>query len=138
MSPKPPLLFVCSGKSFWVQDAPLERIECTTDAFKEGVYSGALVLDASGQVWNVERAELGKAPNTLDKLLPWRKIPVSLEVEPVSDKSAEDIAAELKSVLDAECEFTSQLGVTAEIIRENIRQADTAEQIIMAAAPAKA
>jgi hypothetical protein len=78
--PQSPLLFVRPGLAFWVEPAWTSTHAATLQAFEEGCFDGTWCLDSEGVRWPILRAMLVKAPTFLDRLLPWRRVPVRLEL----------------------------------------------------------
>ena len=79
-TPQPPLLFVRPGLAFWVEPAWSSTYAATLQAFDEGCFDGTWCLDSVGVRWPILRAVLLRAPRFLDRLLPWRRVPVRLEL----------------------------------------------------------
>jgi hypothetical protein len=134
MSPSPPFLVIREGLSFWVERQPASTVAMTLQAFDEGCYSGALIYDGEGCLWPVEQAALKVQPTFIDRLLPWRLLPVELHLGPPVAAGVPKIFAKLERILRSESEFADTLREPRDVCLERLRTARSAYELIVIAA----
>jgi hypothetical protein len=78
MTPEPPVLFIRPKLAFWIESQWNDSFLATLQALREGCYEKTRCLDNAGRNWSIIAADLLTPASFLDKLLPWRKLPVAL------------------------------------------------------------
>lgn len=97
--------------SFWVEWGELGESTTTLQSFRSGCYEGAFCADATGGAWRVIEASLGREPGLLDRVLPWRRLPVELRLGPRRDLSLGELLAHLSTILDRKGDFQDSLTI---------------------------
>jgi hypothetical protein len=134
MTPSPPFLVIREGLSFWVERQAASAVSITLQAFDEGCYSGALIYDGEGCLWPVESATLKVQPTFIDRLLPWRLLPVELHLGVPVAAGVSEIFAKLERILLSEKEFADSLQEPREVCLKRLQTARSAYELIVIAA----
>ena len=109
MNPEPPFLVIREGKSFWVEKRPVNECSATPQAFQEGCFRDACCYDATGGVWPIVGAELKERLSVAQRLLPWRRVRVEIQLGARCDVDLGNVLSKLALVLRSQSEFTSSL-----------------------------
>jgi hypothetical protein len=86
----PPYLVIRKGVAFWVENSPVSDWTATSQAFNDGCFRNACLYDTHGDLWEIVHAEFTKQPSYLNTLLPWRKLPVRIEIRPSAKPALAD------------------------------------------------
>lgn len=105
----PPYLVIREGLAFWVEERPMCDWAATPQAFHAGCFRNACLYDANGDLWQIVRAEFTKPPSFVDELLPWRQLPVRIEIRPREKPAVADVLAELAAILQSGNSFAESL-----------------------------
>ncbi|MDX1429871.1 MAG: hypothetical protein R3282_06270 [Rhodothermales bacterium] len=132
-APVGPLIVVRPKTSFWIERNSLE-FQSTTSALEDDVYDGAFCFDGSGSRWPVIGAGTTQEPSVLDRLLPWRRVTVSITFGDRQTATLGELRENLIDVLDSGNEFVDHLDADVDELRRQLAEADTFEEILQAVA----
>ncbi len=105
----PPYLVIRKGVAFWVENRRLCHWAATPQAFNEGCFRDTYLYDIHGNLWQISHAEFTKQPSIVNRLFPWRQLPVRVEIRPVAKPAFADILAELAAILESGNPFAENL-----------------------------
>lgn len=125
-----PYLVIRKGVAFWVDNRPLSRWTVTPQAFEEGCFRNTYLFDTDGNLWQIVYAALTQQPSFVNTLLPWRQLPVRIEIGPSTKPTITDILAELAQILESENSFSECLEHDPADILEHLRTATTPSELI--------
>jgi hypothetical protein len=111
VSPQPPFLVIREGIAFWVEDRPIGEMSVTPQAFDEGSFSDTCCYDRTGRLWRVRTATLEQSRSVLNRLMPWRQLPVEVVLDSPASVLLPQIVSRLSVVLasgNAFCEWLNQ------------------------------
>jgi hypothetical protein len=132
MKLQPPLLFVRPNLAFWVESNSDGYTSATLQAFGEGCFEGTWCLDVAGGRWEISQATLVEKPRLLDRLLPWRRVRVDVQLGPRMQANVSEVVEELCQILsDPEYEWFK--GPSPDELRSRLRMARTFEDVISVA-----
>ena len=100
-TPSPPILVIRADIAFWVEGLPIETWTATLQAFSEGCFAGSHCYDATGNLWPIVKAELKKPPTLLERLLPWRRVPVRLRLGVPKVPAIPDVVSMIARTFDS-------------------------------------
>jgi hypothetical protein len=135
MEPAFPVLAVRPETSFWVSASWEDLSRCTLQAFENGCYCNLAIFDSTGMLRKVVEASLVRGPSFLDRLFPWRQIPVSIHLGGEKDAGVSEVATWLCAIL-ASRDLLDEWDITdeeAKIYQRRIREARTPSELIAAA-----
>lgn len=133
LSGGPPFLVIRPGLAFWVEDRPPELWSATLQSFEEGCFRDALCCDLGASSRRVIGSELAAPPALLDRLLPWRQVPVVVTLGPPRPVDRDEIVALLAGVLRGDSEFLDHLECPPEeLLQRFAAAADMAELLQIA------
>jgi hypothetical protein len=101
----PPYLVVRPALSFWVESRPPTDCSATLQAFEDRCFSHAWCYDAAGRAWRVVEARLKRPPTLVERVLPWRRVPVELRVEPRAEGGFAEALALIREILESDNDF---------------------------------
>ena len=128
--PKPPFLVIRERMSFWVETSAANEASATLQAFHEGCFRDASCYDATGGLWRIVGAALTKRPSFLQRMLPWRKVPVQLQLGPRTETTVAEVVSRLAHVLRTDNEFSEHLGASSAELLRRFQSARTPLDII--------
>ena len=79
-TPLPPVLVIREERAFWVEKLPTDTWTATLQAINEGCFASSHCYDATGCLWPILKAELQHNPTLMERLLPWRRVPIRLSL----------------------------------------------------------
>jgi hypothetical protein len=129
-TPPPPYLVIREGKSFWVEARHFGESSATLQALEERCFHDAWCYDASGRMWPIVNAALKARPSFLQRLCPWRPVPVELQVGMPTSIAAADIVARLATVLRSSNAFCEGLSAPPTDILAGFASAQAPSEII--------
>jgi len=132
-TPRPPYLLIREGKAFWVEGRPPIESSATLQALEEGCFHDAWCYDATGTLWRIVTATLKGQPSFLQRVLPWRRVPVALEVGMPTHVGVADIISRLARVLRSDNEFCEYLRASPMDILHRFEAARTPSDVIRVA-----
>lgn len=130
MTPEPPFLVIREGKSFWVENRPLNECSATLQAFRERCFRDACCYDTSGGLWPIVNAALKERLSLVQRLVPWRRIPVELHLGARSQADLRDVVSQLAVVLRSESGFNDSAAVPPKEILQRFEDARTPSDVI--------
>ncbi len=126
----PPYLAVRKGLAFWVETRPLRAWTATQQAFLNGCFDDAYLLDCAGNLWNIVDAKLTRQPGLVYRLLPGKQLPVNLEICLGEKPAIGDILADLAGILGCGGWFSENLESEPAEILKGFQAASTTAEII--------
>ncbi|MEA5389883.1 hypothetical protein VB738_01290 [Cyanobium gracile UHCC 0139] len=126
----PPYLVIRKGVAFWVENRRLSDWTATPQAFNEGCFRNACLYDIHGDLWQIVRAELTIQPSFINTILPWRHLPVRIEIRPRARPDIADIVAEVAAILESVNSFTENLNHKPADILRYLRSATQPSELI--------
>jgi hypothetical protein len=126
----PPYLVIRKGVAFWVENRRLSDWTASPQAFNEGCFRNTCLYDIHGDLWQIVRAEFTKQPSIVNTLLPWRQLPVQVEIRPHAKPAVADILAELAAILGSENSFSENLDHDPADVLECLRRATVPTELI--------
>lgn len=123
MNPKPPFVVIHQGKSFWVEERTVNEWRATLQAFHDGCFKDACCYDATGGLWPVLSAGLRQPPSFVQRLLPWRQVPVEIRLGARSEPDLRDVIRKLEVVLRSESDFSESLDTSPTALLERLEGA---------------
>ena len=131
MTPAPPLLFIRPKLVFWTESEWNGTSSATLQAFREGCYERAQCLDATGRNWPIVAANLVAPVSLLDKLLPWRRLPVALTLGVPTPVVLRQVVEALCEILShPESDFPFELAAPPATVQAKLRSAQSVPQLI--------
>jgi hypothetical protein len=127
---QPPYLLIREGKAFWVESRPPSESSATLQAFEEGCFNDAWCYDATGSLWPIMSARLKRHPSFLQRVLPWRRVSVELQVGTPAHVDMAQVISRLAKVLQIDNEFCEYLPVSPMDILRRFETARTPGDII--------
>jgi hypothetical protein len=128
--PAPPFLVIREGKSFWVEERPVNECTATLQAFHEGCFRHACCYDATGRLWPIVRAVLQERPSLAQRLMPWRQVRVEIHFGTRFEIDLRDVVSKLAIVLGSESEFNDSLTVPPRELAKHFESARTPSDLI--------
>ena len=107
--PQPPFLVIREGSAFWVEDQPIGEMSVTPQAFDEGVFFDTCCYDRTGRLWRVRTAALEQSRSIVNRLMPWRQLPVDVVLDSPASVSLPQVVSRLRVVLASGNEFCEWL-----------------------------
>lgn len=129
----PPYLVIRKGVAFWVENRRLSDWTATPQAFNEGCFRNACLYDIHGDLWQIVRADFAKQPSLVNTILPWKHLPVRIEIRPRARPAVADIVAEIASILESANSFSENLDHNPADILESLRSATEPIELIRCA-----
>jgi hypothetical protein len=129
-TPQPPYLLIREGKAFWVESRPPSESSATLQAFKEGCFNDACCYDATGSLWPIESATLKGQPSFLQRVLPWRRVSVELQVGTPARVDVAEVVSRLARELRVDNGFCEYLPASPMDILNRFKAAHTPRDII--------
>jgi hypothetical protein len=129
-TPQPPYLLIREGKAFWVESRPPRNSSATLQAFKEGCFNDAWCYDATGRLWPIDSATLKRQPSFLQRVLPWRRVSVELQMGTPARVDVAEVVSRLGRVLRVDNEFCEYLPAPPIDILNRFKAAHTPKDII--------
>jgi hypothetical protein len=126
----PPYLVIRKGVAFWVENRRLSNWTATPQAFSEGCFSNTCLYDINGDLWQIVRAEFTKQPSFVNTILPWRHLPLRIEIRPCARPAVADIVAEVAAILESANAFSENLAHHPADILEFLRSATEPTELI--------
>ncbi len=126
----PPYLVIRKGVAFWVDNRRLSDWTATPQAFNEGCFRNACLYDIHGDLWQIVRAEFTKQPSFVNTILPWRHLPVRIEIRQLARPAVADIVAEVAAILESANSFSQNLNHKPADILEFLRSATQPTELI--------
>lgn len=127
---EPPYLVIRKGLSFWVDNKPLSDWTATPQAFDEGCFHNASLYDTNGDLWQIVHTKLKQQPSFVNKLLPWRQLPVLMEIISSPKPAFLDVLTELAVILESGNSFSENLDAPPREILEYLKRATTPIELI--------
>ena len=127
---QPPFLVVRERQSFWVETRAPEHCTATRQAFLDGCYRDAWCYDSSGGRWQVLAATLKQRQSFIHRVLPWRHLPVVLELGPRVDTDAAELLLRLADILQENHEFCESLRMEPALLLDKLRSAREPAEVI--------
>lgn len=131
---EPPYLVIRRGVSFWVEHRPLNDWTATPQALSEGCFCNACIYDTNGDLGQIVDARLKQQPSFLNALLPWRQLPVLIEISSSPQPTMLDVLAELAAILESGNSFSESLDGDPGEILNCLKRATTPTELIQYAA----
>jgi hypothetical protein len=125
-----PYLVIRRGASFWVEHRALRECTATARALKEGCFRDACLYDIKGDLWHVVDAQFTHRLSWGDSLLPWRQLPVLIELRPLQKPAMAEVLAELAAILQSANAFVENLDTNAGEVLECLTRATTPVELI--------
>lgn len=126
----PPYLVIRKGVAFWVENRPLSDWTATSQAFNDGCFLNSCLYDTRGERWQIVHAEFSKQPSYMNTLLPWRNLPVRIEIRLSPKPALADILVELTAILQSENSFSMNLNHEPTDVLERLRSIATPAELI--------
>jgi hypothetical protein len=126
----PPYLVIRKGVAFWVENRRLSDWTASPQAFNEGCFRNACLYDSHGDLWQIVRAEFTKQPSIVNTFLPWRQLPVQVEIRPHARPAFADILVELAAILGSRNSFSENLDHAPADVLECLRSATVPMELI--------
>jgi hypothetical protein len=131
MTPIPPLLFIRPKHAFWTESQWNASPSATLQAFREGCFEETRCLDAEGRGWPIVAATLTTPASLLDKLFPWRRLPVALTLgQPTPADLNESIEALCEILSHPDSDFPFELSAPPTTIQEQFKSARSVPELI--------
>ena len=130
---QPPFLVVRPGTSFWVETRPPEACVTTLQAFQEGCYESAWCYDAAGFEWPIIGATLTRPPSLLQRVLPWRRVAVTLDLGARTPVEVAVVISRIAEVLRSGNEFCDRLKAAPEEILAQMERSTSVADVIRVA-----
>jgi hypothetical protein len=131
MAPTPPLLFFRPKLAFWTESEWNGTSKATLQAFREGCYERTQCLDATGRSWPIVAANLVAPVSLLDRLLPWRRLPVALTLGvPIPAVLSEVVETLCEILSHPDSDFPFELAAPPATIQAKLRSAQSVPQLI--------
>ncbi len=126
----PPYLMIRKGVSFWVENRPLRDWTATPQAFDEGCFCNAYLYDTNGVLWQIVHAKFKQQPSFVNTLLPWRQLPVVIEISSSLKPAVLDVLAELVAILESVNSFSESFDGDPGEILQCLKRATTPTELI--------
>lgn len=130
---EPPFLLLVAGAFSVSSESISERWTLTESAIRSGEFRGALCLDREGVVHAIVEVIPERAPTWVDRLIPWRSLPVRLVLESRPDVSLADVRDRMVAMLEGESRIADFLKVPAAEAIVRVKAARTPSELIEAA-----
>jgi hypothetical protein len=130
LTPQPPYLLIRERKAFWIESRPPSESSATLQAFEEGCFNDAWCYDATGSLWPVVSAALKGQPSFLQRVLPWRRVSVELQVGIPAHVDVAEVISRLATVLRTNNAFCEDLPASPMAILSRFEAARTPSDII--------
>ncbi len=127
----PPYLVIRKGVAFWVENRPLSEWSATPQAFNEGCFRNTCIYDTRGRLWEIVRFAFTKPPTFVNTIMPWRQLPVQIEIRPCEKPTVTDILAELTAILESGNSFCEYLNHDPADILKSLENATTPTELIV-------
>jgi len=129
----PPYLVIRRSVAFWVEDRSLSHRTATSQAFNDGCFRDACLYDTEGNLWGIVRAEFTKRPSRVHTLLPWRQLPVRIEIHPGARPALSDLQDQLAAILESGNSFSMSLRHRPADLLDRLRSLATPAELIQCA-----
>jgi hypothetical protein len=130
---QPPFLLLGAGAFSVSSQSTSERWSLTTSAIRSGEFRGALCLDREGAVHAIVDVIPERAPTRVDRLVPWRSLPVRLVLESRPEVSLADVRDRLVEMLENDSRIADFLKVPAAEAIVRVKASRTPSELIVAA-----
>jgi hypothetical protein len=127
------LLAIRRGISFWVEESFDGHSSCTSQAFAEGCYRDLVYYDSAGNIWPVLAASPTRPLRWLERILPWRRITVTITLGEARPGNLNEVIGWLCSILDGDSGFDWFRGPAPDELAGLFRAARGAPDLIGAA-----
>lgn len=130
---QPPFLLLSAGAFAVSSQSTSGRWPLTKSAIRSGEFRGALSLDREGAVHAIVEVIPERAPTWVDRLIPWRSLPVRLVLEPRPEVSLADVRDRLVAMLEGESRIADFLKVPPAEAIMRVKASRTPSELIEAA-----
>jgi len=127
---QPPFLLLVAGAFSVSSESISDRWTVTASAIRSGEFRGALCLDREGVVRAIVEVIPERAPTWVDRLIPWRSLPVRLVLESRPEVSLDDVRDRMVAMLEGESRIADFLKVLAAEAIRRVKAARTPSELI--------
>jgi hypothetical protein len=132
-SAPPPYLLMREDVACWVETRPVYEWNVTPQSLSNGCFQDVWLYDANGDLWPIVDAKLGQRLTFVNRIMPWRQLPVNITFGTSLKAEVEDVLIKLSRIFELQNVFSENLDGDPKAMLESLRCARTPLELIQIA-----